>query len=512
MDYCMYLRKSRADLELEARGEMETLARHEKILLDVAKRMKLNVTKIYREIVSGETISARPIMQQLIEEVEQGLWAGVLVTEVERLARGDTIDQGIVARAFQIENTKIITPLKVYDPSNEYDEEYFEFGLFMSRREYKTIRRRIERGRLQSAKDGKFVASVPPYGYDRVRIPDDKGYTLQPNAEADTVRAIYDWYINGDGCTVIARKLDDLHIKPRVSDRWSKASIKDILCNPVYIGKIRWQDKVTKNTSSGKSTVKNDAPILVDGLHDAIISKSDFDLVQSIMAANRRLPVKKDLTLKNPLAGLGYCAKCGSKMDRLGVNHHCAYPTLRCSNRYCDNVSAPLELVEREVVRQLIEAIDAYFVTVDSAENRPNTGGQSILAKSITDAETELQKVEKQILAAYDLLEQGVYSTDVFTQRQKALSAKKEELNESIADMRRAADDEAAALEQASHIPEIRRVLDGYWHLDNAKDRNDVLRTILKSFTYQKDTQNRKGQRYNQNFSVTVYPKLPDLF
>lgn len=299
MDYCMYLRKSRADLELEARGEMETLARHEKILLDVAKRMKLNVTKIYREIVSGETISARPVMQQLIEEVEQGLWAGVLVTEVERLARGDTIDQGIVARAFQIENTKIITPLKVYDPSNEYDEEYFEFGLFMSRREYKTIRRRIERGRLQSAKDGKFVASVPPYGYDRVRIQDDKGYTLQPNAEADTVRAIYDWYINGDGCTVIARKLDDLHIKPRVSDRWSKASIKDILCNPVYIGKIRWQDKVTKSTSSGKSTVKNDTPIIVDGLHEAIISQSDFDLVQSIMASNRRLPVKKDLTLKN---------------------------------------------------------------------------------------------------------------------------------------------------------------------------------------------------------------------
>ena len=52
MDYCMYLRKFRADLELEARGEMETLARHEKILLDVAKRMKLNVTKIYREILS----------------------------------------------------------------------------------------------------------------------------------------------------------------------------------------------------------------------------------------------------------------------------------------------------------------------------------------------------------------------------------------------------------------------------------------------------------------------------
>lgn len=68
-------------------------------------------------------------MQQLLREVESGMWDGVLVVEVERLARGDTIDQGVVARSFQYSNTLIITPLKTYDPNNEYDEEYFEFGL-----------------------------------------------------------------------------------------------------------------------------------------------------------------------------------------------------------------------------------------------------------------------------------------------------------------------------------------------------------------------------------------------
>ena len=56
----MYLRKSRADAEAEARGDGETLARHEKLLLEVAKRGKYNVTKIYKELVSGETIAARP--------------------------------------------------------------------------------------------------------------------------------------------------------------------------------------------------------------------------------------------------------------------------------------------------------------------------------------------------------------------------------------------------------------------------------------------------------------------
>lgn len=131
-------------MEAEAHGEGETLARHEKLLLELAKKRSYNVTQIYREVVSGETIAARPVMQQLLQEVERGLWEGVIVMEVERLARGDTIDQGIMAQTFKYSGTLIITPLKVYDPNNEYDEEYFEFGLFMSRREYKTINRRLQ--------------------------------------------------------------------------------------------------------------------------------------------------------------------------------------------------------------------------------------------------------------------------------------------------------------------------------------------------------------------------------
>ena len=93
MSYCMYLRKSRADLEAEARGEGETLSRHLHTLTLLAARLNIDVapSAIYREIVSGDTIAARPVMQRLLEEVQRGMWEGVLCTEVERLARGDTI-------------------------------------------------------------------------------------------------------------------------------------------------------------------------------------------------------------------------------------------------------------------------------------------------------------------------------------------------------------------------------------------------------------------------------------
>lgn len=206
--YCLYLRKSRSDIEAENHGEEETLARHEKILLDLAKKREYNVTQIYREVVSGETIAARPVMQQLLSEVEHGIWSGVLVVEVERLARGDTIDQGIVAQTFKYSDTQIITPMKTYNPNNEYDEEYFEFGLFMSRREYKTINRRLQRGRLSSVKEGKCVCSIAPYGYDKVKLKGDKGFTLAPNPnEADVIKMILS-YIQKVSCNLTAHIKD----------------------------------------------------------------------------------------------------------------------------------------------------------------------------------------------------------------------------------------------------------------------------------------------------------------
>ena len=93
MAYCMYLRKSRKDEEAELRGEGETLKRHELILSELAKAKEIHVSQIYRELVSGDTIGSRPVMQRLLSDIESNVWDGVLVMEVERLARGDTIDQ-----------------------------------------------------------------------------------------------------------------------------------------------------------------------------------------------------------------------------------------------------------------------------------------------------------------------------------------------------------------------------------------------------------------------------------
>ena len=276
--YAIYLRKSRADAEAEARGEGETLARHQTILLDLAKRKNLSVGAIYKELVSGETIAARPEVQKLLEEVSAGKWEGVICMEVERLARGDTIDQGIVAQAFKCSSTLIVTPVKTYDPSNEYDEEYFEFNLFMSRREYKTIRRRMNAGRIASVREGNYIGSIAPYGYRKIQLP-DRSFTLEPDPqEAEIVKLIYDLYLNQHmGASKIATQLNKMGSAPRRSDRWEASSVRPILTNPVYCGYVHWNTRpVIKAYSNGKyvnTRPRSDNGEVHKGKHEPIISE-----------------------------------------------------------------------------------------------------------------------------------------------------------------------------------------------------------------------------------------------
>ena len=86
--YAIYLRKSREDIESEKYGEGETLARHEKILTTLAEKRNLTIGKIYREVVSGETISERKEMQKAIKKLkpESILILGTSDGMVEKIA------------------------------------------------------------------------------------------------------------------------------------------------------------------------------------------------------------------------------------------------------------------------------------------------------------------------------------------------------------------------------------------------------------------------------------------
>lgn len=523
MPYCIYLRKSRADAEAEAHGEGETLARHEHALLELARRLHLDITQIYREVVSGETISARPVMQRLLAEVEDRRWDGVLVMEVERLARGDTIDQGVVSRAFTISGTRIITPAKTYDPHNEFDTEYFEFGLFMSRREYQTIKRRLERGREASVKEGKYVGNIPPYGYRRVKLAHEKGFVLEPDPdEAPAVRLMFDWYVHGApgadgrleriGCNKIARRLDDLHFPTRSGKPWSSCSVSDMLTNPVYAGYIVWgHRRNVRHVHSGnvsRSRPKADDYLKTRGRHEPLIEEPLFDQAQALMSKNPPRPTNTVGVIANPLAGLVICSVCGRHMVRRPPGIKNPADTLMCPNRHCSTVSAPIVLVEDRVLKTLNEWVNAdqNAAVRDDAHDRDHK--KAILDTQLKHLTDERNTCDLQRARIHDLLEQGVYTVEVFLERSRALTAKAEQLDRSIEETKAGiADAQSHTLRLSDLIPLVRKVLNTYADCPSPKGKNDLLRKVVAKAVYAKSEKARRGGDPG-TFSLEVIPNL----
>lgn len=514
-------------MEAEAHGEGETLARHEKLLLELAKKRNYNVTQIYKEVVSGETIAARPVMQQLLQEVEQGLWDGVIVMEVERLARGDTIDQGIMAQTFKYSETLIITPLKVYDPNNEYDEEYFEFGLFMSRREYKTINRRLQRGRLASTKEGKYAGGRKPYGYERVRIKNDKGWTLKPiDKEAEIVKLIFKLYTEGVeqpdgsfrsvGCRVIGNILDEAKVAPpRNSPYWTESTIRSIIHNPLYIGKVRWNTKKTKKrvkdgvVSYERVTSPPEEQTIANGLHQAIIDEELFYKAQEIMKRKTTPPIHKRAELRNAFAGILRCGKCGKAMIRQG-NRGNRDDILLCDNKLCSTVMSKYPIVEERILQALQQWLDSYRLNWESGSSLYDEEVQIVSKrKAVSKAQNELETLTKQFEHIHDLLEQGVYDTDRFLERSRSLTERINAAKQSIAELtRKLTDDEERAANRVNIIPKVEQLISVYHELPDAQSKNDMLKEIIERIDYFKEESSpRKGPF--DNFEIVLYPKLP---
>lgn len=523
MQYCIYLRKSRADMEAEAHGEGETLARHERILLELAKRGNYNVTQIYREIVSGDTIAARPMMQRLLQEVESGMWTGVLVVEIERLARGDTVDQGIMAQTFKYSGTKIITPMKVYDPDNEFDEEYFEFGLFMSRREYKTINRRLQRGRDAAAKEGKFLGSVAPYGYEKIRIPGEKGYTLRPvEDKANIVRLIFQFYVHGElrdngqrkqyGTSSIATKLNNMGIPaPTETADWTEAEVRNLLSNPVYIGKIRYHyNKYRKHMVDGVLTVEHtisapDEMIYVDGLHPALVSVEDFEKAQSRMQQRTLPPVKNRNSLINPLAGLLVCGFCGR---HLVMSQSRKGATVACIKRNCENVGSYYSVVEERLLQALSQWLSDYRLELSQTVPDSEEDLISLKQNAVKKTQNEISKLKGQLSRTHDLLEQGVYDTDMFLRRSRTITERIEAAEESLKSLSvELSEDRQRAENRRSIVPKVEKLLEVYQELPDAKAKNDMLKGVLEKVVY---TKKQRGHRNGplDNFELVIYPKL----
>ena len=372
--------------------------------------------------------------------------------------------------------------------------------------------------------EGKFIASVAPYGWIKVKIPHQKGYTLEPDPVTSPIlQNMYEWadvgVLEADGKyhrlgpEAIARRLDSLGITPPVGEKWSKASVVDILANETNCGYVFFgKHKYVKSSVDGQietHRVTNPEYIRVRGLHPALIPEDRFQRANSPRRDNRWSAVPINKTLQNPLSGIVYCKKCGRMMTRLAPCPKNPYATLKCPNRYCDNVSSPLFLVERQVLIFLRNWLNAYELNKKSITVIPISAEITNSQDLICKIDSDLSTIKGQINRAYDLLEQGVYTVDVFNARIQTLKEHAGQLNQQRKDLQQKLSSlDVLRQERELFVPKIRNLLDQYEN-NSVEANNQILKEVLEKVVYEKDTPNRKGHLEDANFMLEVYPRLP---
>ena len=488
--YAMYLRKSRTDLELEALGEGETLARHKAMLEALAAKhnISMNQITVYRELVSGDSIDERPEMQRLLSDVYANKYKAVLVVEIERLARGNTKDQGEVADAFTFSNTHIITPTKVYDPNNEFDQEYFEFGLFMSRREYKTIKRRLEAGKLQSVKEGNYILPTAPYGYNILRISKKERTLIENPEESKFVKMIFDWYTEDRKPTTwIANQLTEMGIRTRKNkERWSRSTIKDILFNAHYIGKVSWghqeiikeKDPVTGKVVKKRRQVEANIQ-LFEGKHEGLISEEQFYKVRTIYGSNA--PAKLETTLKNPLSGIMVCKDCGRaiRYHDFGDNRSTRYN--HPFKMKCKKKSVAASIVIDAVVDKLKAFIQDLEIEMDTNTHEDETNRHKATLEAM---EGELKKQEQKKRRLFDSWEadDGTYTKEEFIERKQMYAHTIDKLKQQIKDFK---ENTPKPVNYEEQITTLHAVIDALNNPDiDATAKNIFLKQVIEKITF----------------------------
>ena len=496
----MYLRKSRADNPDETVEEV--LLKHYTILQEYCEReygSRIPEENVYREVVSGESISERVEIKKVLSRIENENISGIVVVDPQRLSRGDLVDCGNLINVLQYTHTLVITPTITYNIEQKMERRFFQDELMRGRDYLEYTKEILMRGKIASIKRGCFLQAVAPYGYDRIKI--GKDHTLRPNADADTVRLIFDMYVNQNASSwEIGKELQRLGIKsPRGNAEWPQATIDKILKNYHYIGKVTYQrDKTVIFMENGEKVAKRRKQqegdfVIAEGKHPAIITPELFNRAQNRISA--RPPVKSDKTLHNAFAGIMYCGKCGHLMVYKEKGESRQY--LACKTKGCSK-SIRYNLITQSLTQTLeMSELPGLKARYDNGESN-----RAVVQKKLLKAlEKELEELREQEETQYELLETKKYTQELFDRRNKVLREKIQVVEVKIAETRRTLPDVVDYKERIATLEKAILTLKDISATE--QEKNVLLKSIIDHIDCISNQTNKNGE-FDFSLKVTL--------
>lgn len=271
---------------------------------------------------SGKSIEGRVLFNQMMDDIKSGKdeVSYVLVFKLSRFGR-NAADVLATLQVMQDFGVNLICVEDGIDSSKDAGKLMISVLSAVAEIERENIRVQTMEGRMQKAREGKWNGGFAPYGYSLIN-----GKLEVNEEEAVAIRMIFDQYVNTDlGANGIAKYLENhgIHKIARQNGKdplFDAALIRRIIQNPVYSGKISYGRRRTEKVHGTRNEyrqVKKDDYLLVDGLHEALVSEEVWEQAQVKVAAQAKKyeKVNRDKREKiHLLSGILKCPVCGAGM------------------------------------------------------------------------------------------------------------------------------------------------------------------------------------------------------
>ena len=432
---------------MEQVEEGYSIGEQERLIREYCDKQGYEVYKVFSDAgISGKDIVHRPAIQELLRDATEKKFDMVMSWKINRLSR--KLEDAI----------KIVNTLDRYGISYQsYSERFesdtpagkmqFQMMALVGEFERNTIAQNVKMGMKAKARAGEWCGGIAPLGYHWVPIEGTENSSRKKSRleidekEAETVRLIYELYASGKGYKAIVNQINQMGCKTKKGNTFSVAQLRTILTNPVYIGKVRFN--VRRDWNEKRRNNINPNPIIVDGIHEAIITEEQWNQVQFLISQKAGKP-SRIYDGEYPLTGILRCPECGTGMVISRVINKRADGSRRKLTYYaCGNwknkgsavCHSNMIRVEKanSVVYQRIEEIlndDKVFNEVLFRVNREHSILKNNALREQNLQEKERERLIKRMTKNHEAYEDGVITREEFLNRKNELNQQMEQVME----------------------------------------------------------------------------------
>ncbi|MGM9875756.1 MAG: recombinase family protein [Bacilli bacterium] len=241
--------------------------------------------KLYKryidEGITGTSVKKRTNFLKMLKDAESGLFDLIITREVSRFARNtvDTLQETRKLKKIGVE--VYFTEDNIWTFNDEDGELKLTIMATLAQNESKKTSQRVKAGQQISFENGVYYGNGNILGYDKV------GNQMIVNEEqAKIVRFIFSSFLNGKGSTEIKYELEKKGCLTSTGLKtWSASYITRVVKNPFYCGTIVYRKSFIPDFLEQKAKINRGEveQVIIEGKHEPLISKDEFERVQEII-------------------------------------------------------------------------------------------------------------------------------------------------------------------------------------------------------------------------------------